>query len=311
MAKKRFIDTLITLFIAALVLMTFQSPVKVLAQENQPSKDASYDIALTLVRLKDLNGWPKGGGTDSYSGEPLNINDYFGKEASTIDGVFFELRKDSATGEVVQTAITANGGQLLFKSLKEGKYYLVANKEKSKIAANEILGDSTPVPLEVNLPVFKATGGWFTTGQDAVHVYPKQVVKQRDDKTSFKVRKEWKGKKLAGIKVHLKQNGKIIDEIELNSSNKWEYTFTNLTKKNAEGKDFEYTAEEDVPKDYTAAYTVLSEGQAGVLITNTYTPPKTPIIKTGTLVLYWVLGIAVVLMGFGYKLSQDDKNHKE
>ena len=311
MTRKSILSSLLSILTAIVILVALRPFTTVSSQENQASSDATYDIVLTLVKLKDLNGWPKGGGKDSYSGQPLDIENYFGSEASTIDGVAFDIHKDKADGELVQTKITENGGRLIFSGLKAGKYYIVVNKEKSKLAGNQMLGDTTPVPLEVELPVTKPDGSYFTVGNDAVHVYPKQVLKQREDKTSFKVRKEWKGKKLNSITVHLKQNGQVIDEIELSDSNNWEHTFMNLGKTDVAGKDYTYTAEEDVPNGYTATYQNMAD-KTGTVITNTLVPPtspRTPIIKTGTLAIYWFLGFAVVLIGIGYKLYKSEKKH--
>lgn len=53
---------------------------------------------------------------------------------------------------------------------------IVENKEKSELSSQEQLAESAAVPMEIELPVFKATGGWYTTGTDAVHVYPKNTV---------------------------------------------------------------------------------------------------------------------------------------
>lgn len=53
---------------------------------------------------------------------------------------------------------------------------IVENKEKSELSSQEQLAESAAVPMEIELPVYKATGGWYTTGTDAVHVYPKNTV---------------------------------------------------------------------------------------------------------------------------------------
>ena len=85
----------------------------------------------------------------------------------------------------------------------------------------------------------------------------------------------------------------------------------NLEKADVTGKDYTYTAEEEVPNGYTATYKNMTD-KTGTVITNTLvppTPPRTPIIKTGTLAIYWFLGIAVVLIGLGYKLYKSEKKH--
>lgn len=71
---------------------------------------------------------------------------------------------------------TDANGQITFKDLPAGKYMIVEKKEKSELSSQEQLAESAAVPMEIELPVFKATGGWYTTGTDAVHVYPKNTV---------------------------------------------------------------------------------------------------------------------------------------
>lgn len=139
-----------------------------------PADSDTFDIVLTKMELDDLSGWPKGEGTDVYSGAELDLQSYFGT-TSTLDGVYFEVHKDTAQGDIVQEGLTANGGQITFTGLTKGTYVIVENKAKSQVDAAEQLADSAAVPMTITLPVYKAEGGWFTTGADAVHVYPKNT----------------------------------------------------------------------------------------------------------------------------------------
>lgn len=139
-----------------------------------PADGDTFDIVLTKMELDDLSGWPKGEGTDVYSGAELDLQSYFGT-TKTLDGVYFEVHEDTAQGKIVQEGLTANGGQITFKGLTKGTYVIVENKAKSQVDAAEQLADSAAVPMIITLPVYKAEGGWFTTGADAVHVYPKNT----------------------------------------------------------------------------------------------------------------------------------------
>ena len=139
-----------------------------------PADSDTFDIVLTKMELDDLNGWPKGEGTDVYSGAELDLQSYFGT-TKTLDGVYFEVHKDTAQGAIVKEGLTANGGQITFTGLTKGTYVIVENKAKSQVDAAEQLADSAAVPMTITLPVYKAEGGWFTTGADAVHVYPKNT----------------------------------------------------------------------------------------------------------------------------------------
>ena len=142
-----------------------------------PADSDTFDIVLTKMKLNDLSGWPKGEGTDEYSGAKLDLQRYFGT-TETLDGVYFEVHKDTEQGDIVKEGFTANGGQITFTGLTKGTYVIVENKEKSKVDAAEQLADSKAVPMTITLPVYKAEGGWFTTEADAnaVHVYPKNTV---------------------------------------------------------------------------------------------------------------------------------------
>lgn len=166
-------------FLAALsiVLLAFGA-VKAFAQDNAPGENDTYDVVLTKVKLSELTGWPKqtGVNNEDYTGQKLNVTDYFGSGAKTLANVWFDVYKDTPTGTPVAGAATGADGTVTFTGLKAGKYYIVENKAKSTLTSDEQLANSAAVPVEINLPVFKATGGWYTTGTDAVHVYPKNTV---------------------------------------------------------------------------------------------------------------------------------------
>lgn len=170
-------------FLAALsiVLLAFG------ADKTFATTEETYDIVLTKVKMANLNDWPKQTGADGtkYTGKQLNIQNYFGAGSETLEGVWFEVHEydESAPGHVGAMAtgtkvegLTDSNGQITFTGLRAGKYMIVEKKEKSTLASKEQLAKSAAVPMEIELPVFKATGGWYTTGNDAVHVYPKNTV---------------------------------------------------------------------------------------------------------------------------------------
>ena len=148
--------------------------------------EQTYDIVLTKVKLSEdsLKNFPKGEGKDSYTGAKLDSGTYFGTE-DTLPGVFFKVYQYSdsaadhigaaAQGTVVEGQ-TDSKGQITFKGLREGKYIIVEDKTKSTIAGKEELANSKAVPVVVELPVYKAEGGTFTTGDNALYVYPKNTV---------------------------------------------------------------------------------------------------------------------------------------
>ncbi|HFI0333311.1 TPA: SpaH/EbpB family LPXTG-anchored major pilin [Streptococcus suis] len=182
---KKFTQILFTLLTAlSLIVSSLGSVVAFAEQANAPAADEKYDIVLTKVKLTDLTGWPKQTGADNttYTGQKLTVTDYFGAGAETLANVWFEVHQGSATGDIVAEGLTGADGTITFTGLSAGKYYIVENKAKSKLSSSEQLANSAAVPVEIELPVFKAEGGWYTTGADAVHVYPKNTVDKPDVK---------------------------------------------------------------------------------------------------------------------------------
>ena len=169
-------------FLAALsiVLLAFG------ADKTFAVTEDTYDIVLTKIKMNDLTNWPKQTGEDGtkYTGQKLdNIQNYFGAGSETLEGVWFEVHKyDDSKADKVGELVTGkegktdSNGQIRFTGLTEGKYIIVEDKTKSTIAGKEELANSKAVPLVVELPVYKAEGGTFTTGADALYVYPKNTV---------------------------------------------------------------------------------------------------------------------------------------
>ena len=99
--------------------------------------------------------------------------------------------------------------------------------------------------------------------------------------TSATVKKVWddtnnqNGKRPDSVKVQLKADGNVQEEVELNAGNNWKHEWTDLAKKNG-GTDITYTVEEvNVPDGYTAS--VTGDAKTGFTITNKYTPESTSI----------------------------------
>ncbi|HEL2357465.1 TPA: Cna B-type domain-containing protein [Streptococcus suis] len=311
MDRKGFLLKIASIFLICFCILVF--PIRsIYATEltNQPSPTDTYDIVLTSVSFDEQSYLQKRWEDGGYIGQQLNVEDYFGKEVVGLNGLNFELRKESVTGELIQSGVTSAEGRLVFTGIPAGRYVIILNEEASSLSGIKY---KLSVPVEVNLPVFKEDGTWYTTGEDALHVYPKQVIQVDEEKTKFHVKKVWKGKQLENVTVNLKKNGEIVDSIELSNSNNWEYTFENLDKQSSNGETITYSAEEVVPENYTATYVPSSDGN-GITITNTYVPTKPPrsmIIKTGTLEIFWIIGISVVMIGFGYRLYRTDNKNDD
>ncbi|MGF0072161.1 SpaH/EbpB family LPXTG-anchored major pilin [Streptococcus orisratti] len=174
---KKFVNLLLTALAGLSMILSSLGSATVLADENAPDPNDKYDIVLTKIKMTDLSGWPKQTGEDGsmYTGQKLDTGKYFGT-TDTLDGVWFEVHKDTANGEIVAQGATADGGVVKFTNLPAGKYVITENKAKSKIPGEDELANAAAVPIEITLPVFKATGGWYKQGEEAVHVYPKNTV---------------------------------------------------------------------------------------------------------------------------------------
>lgn len=182
------------LFAFALVAMAFIPFQKVEAAQG-PQK---YDIVVTKMLVQDISNWATGGtlvtdgensghrkGLDQntyYTGakmDPGKLAAYFGQN-KTLEGVHFELHKDTVNGSIVFEGKTNNTGQLEFKGLEKGTYWLVENKGKSvlKNQDKKALAGVAAVPMEIKLPVYKKDGNTFTTidEDNALHVYPKNTL---------------------------------------------------------------------------------------------------------------------------------------
>lgn len=174
---KKITQLLFTTFAALSLVFSALGSVTAFAQDNAPGTDDKYDVVLTKVKMSNLDGWPKQTGNDgtAYTGQKLDRGAYFGT-TDTVRGAYFEVHKGSVNGEVIKEGLTDADGNITFTNLAAGKYFIVENKEKSEVSGDEELANSAAVPVEIELPVFKADGGWYTTGEDAVHVYPKNTV---------------------------------------------------------------------------------------------------------------------------------------
>lgn len=174
---KKFVNLLLTALAGLSMILSSLGSATVFADENAPGANDKYDIVLTKIKMTDLSGWPKQTGEDGsmYTGRELDTGKYFGT-TETLEGAYFEVHKDTATGEIVAEGLTGEDGTITFKDLPAGKYVITENKALSQIPGEYELANAAAVPMEIELPVFKAEGGWYKQGEDAVHVYPKNTV---------------------------------------------------------------------------------------------------------------------------------------
>lgn len=212
----------------------------------------------------------------------------------------------SSLGSIIISNPTDEKGKTTINSLKYGNYYVVEVKKTNENW--EVSKDSIPLIVSV----FKSS--------TSITVRPKNNVPGiGSEQIELPVMKKWIGDKLSEVQIYLYGNGNKIDEIELNESNKWKYVFKNLKKYDNKGKIIEYTVKENVPDGYISKVE-KDENIGGFLITNTKAfnnvdktnihtkdnsniPGKGgTIIKTGDNIIYFILGLGIIIMGIGYKV---------
>jgi hypothetical protein len=183
----------------------------------------------------------------------------------------------AAQGLDGQTARTDSGGEVSFPALETGLYLLYGDKLT--------VGDTVYSfsPFLISLPNQDAEGTWHddVTAVPKVSSSYKPSPPSHGEKTSATAIKVWndedqKDARPESIKVALLKDGSVYDTVELTADNYWRYTWNNL------GEDYDWSViEQDVPADYTVAYT-----KDGMIfsITNTYTPdiPDNPPPKSDT-----------------------------
>lgn len=157
-----------------------------------PSQEEKYEVVVHKVLFKDQNIVTREGGAvgadgkTKYTGKgfsPEEFKKYFGENVETepVEGVWYEAKLN---GEVKAEGATGPDGTVKFE-LPAGTYVIEENKAKTKLKNK--YGDKLPaksVPVTVTLPVYKADGGKFTKGQDALHIYPKNTIDEPTIKKS-------------------------------------------------------------------------------------------------------------------------------
>ena len=172
------------------------------------------DVVVHKIELKDLTGWPKGEGKDAYDGSKFGeqeFKDYFGTEATELANVKFtywevseeqynELTKNSSSydtkdkvlekyadlGKGTEVVTTTDGAEI--KGLVDGYYWFVEDKDSVSRDGRTFAG-AAAVPFGLHLPYAKADGKPFGTGDDALHVYPKNTLADEPQ-----IDKDFKGK---------------------------------------------------------------------------------------------------------------------
>ncbi|MDN6166463.1 MAG: Cna B-type domain-containing protein, partial [Tetragenococcus koreensis] len=95
----------------------------------------------------------------------------------------------------------------------------------------------------------------------------KDIVDPEPELTEVSVEKEWIGEKQDQVTVYLLADGKQVGTVDLNESNNWKHTFTDLVVVNDAGSVIKYTVEEVEVAGYTTS--IAGNAALGFIITNT------------------------------------------
>ncbi|MBC6309728.1 Cna B-type domain-containing protein [Listeria sp. FSL L7-1582] len=267
---------------------------KTIEFNNHFISDATYDAdtnTLEYTLLRNLNVGQKTtvkflanySNPDARAGDEIvnrSYIDYAGTDiysnsiTTTVENSAYLVKKDATTGNplagavfkivdaqgmTVRSDLTSNDdGMVRTGILRPGEYSFVETK-----APDLYLLDTTPVP-------FTVTYGDTTTVT---------LNKTNELATSVAGQKTWDdngdkdGKRPASITIDLYQNGKMIQSKVVTADDDWAYSFDQLPKLDANGKDYDYTLQEETVENYMTI-------QDGYNFTNVYVPdlpvPPTP-----------------------------------
>ena len=195
----------------------------------------------------------------------------------------FELKKEDGT--VVETVTNAADGTVTFSSISYDESQVGTHKYTiSEVAGSEpgVTYDTTIQEVEVKVEKVSATELKATASKEA-----KDLVftnKYTAAKTEVSVKKVWKdadnqdGKRPSSITVKLLADGQETGKtLELNATNNWAGSFTNLDTDKG-GASIKYTVVEEPVTGYTSE--VTGDATSGFIITNTYTPETVDVTVT-------------------------------
>lgn len=239
--------------------------------------------------------------TDS-TAYPIDWSKMTGKDAqvwrnmaNTLAGLIAVNQPDA-----VDSGTTGASGRLTFTGVSDGLYLAVADAVSVSVAGSDATGERETWQCASGNMLVAVPQDGQSDGTRALSVEPKTECAVTPNTMERTVRKIWNdqnnsdGKRPASITVKLLCDGEAVENVKLDESNKWTYTWTGL----ASGHDWT-VVEAVVPDGYTTISDV--EGTA-TSITNTHTPPTPPSpLRTGADVQQ-AAWIAVCVLGAGLAL---------
>lgn len=205
---------MLSLALAFMMMLAFAAPV--MAAALPPAPPTSTEIRIHKIKMPDLDGWPKTTGDNNveYTGAPItDIVGYFGADAERLAGVTFtyfevtdeQLAKMAAapgsydtlaevqaelgatvTGTLTDATSATEGLSITLDHGEKKNYWFIENRG-SNLGDGSTLSDAAAVPFGSTLPMVRADGTYFTTGDNALNLYPKNTITKPEIDKNFAV----------------------------------------------------------------------------------------------------------------------------
>lgn len=254
------------------------------AEINDTPKTTAYNNQAKLVgdpnikhdlKVRDSFVNIEGGflnGLNTYNIEVRKTDD--SNPAKPLKDAEFTLRKKGSSYS--KTAKTDENGIASFKGLLYAEYEL----EETKAPEGYEKVDSTPISITTD----KLTNPTNVDKTFVVEVTNKKKDDPQPETVAFSVEKKWVVDAAnpatipATIEVYLKKNGDrdSTQKLELSATNNWKASFSNLPKKDAQGRAINYGIEEVTVEGFNVG--IAGNTANGFTVTNSQKPtvPPTP-----------------------------------
>ncbi len=200
------------------------------------SSYGNSDIKLIYVgegaafSIYKIGSYDSGGGfvpEEAFNGYSVDLEE----ESSALTLAIY-IKRDGI--EPLMTALTDSKSEVIFNNLDCG-VYLIAGEDY--ISGNTLYKAKTVIATVTDLSV----------GQIEIEEkYSVTDITEDEGSTSVSVMKVWSGEKGESITAQLLKDGAVYDEVVLNDSNNWSYTWSGLSDSSVW-----YIAEKEVPDGYT------------------------------------------------------------
>lgn len=190
---------------------------------------------------------------------PIKLNNHTRSEwAGQAQALAVYIERDHLNAN--RTKTTDANGKAQFTNLRKGIYLVVGETKKE----NGYIYTSMPYFISVPGPSVNGKAQYNVT---STAKYEKKPVSEEEKTTDYKVAKVWVDKnhekqRPKSVTIQLLRDGKVYDEVKLDQSNNWQYTWSKLSNK------YQWTA---VEKEKAKKYLVsVSKQENSFIVKNIY-----------------------------------------